>query len=313
MKLFPSRKPYRKGFFKVSDCHELFYALYGNPRGVPVLFVHGGPGAGCSESAHRHFNPKKFNILTIDQRGAGKSRPFAGLRGNTTQKLVKDLRDFLRFLKIEKTFLFGGSWGSCLSLCYAIKYSKTVLGMVLRGIYLGSGFDDDFMLTGGPKHQFPDVWKRFVGVVPKRFSERPSSYYWRMMHSKNKRVMKKYCREWALYESSLLRLEYDPKQASKDLWDKRVIALAKIEAHFFRNGCFLSNNYILRNAGKLKNIPLSIVHGRYDFVCPAENAYRLHVALPKSKLFIVTAGHSVSDGAIRESVMRELHRQAKRF
>jgi len=168
MKLFPSRKPYRKGYLAVGDGHELYYALYGNPKGSPVLFLHGGPGSGCNKYAHRHFNPRLFNILTIDQRGAGKSKPFAGLRANTTQNLVKDLHKFLDFLKIKKTLLFGGSWGSCLSLCYAIKYPESVLGMVLRGIYLGSREENEYFLLGKTRTHFPDVWERFVSNVPKK-------------------------------------------------------------------------------------------------------------------------------------------------
>jgi len=311
MKLFSKRKPYRQGYFPVGDGHELYYALYGNPNGVPVLFVHGGPGGGCGDRAHRQFNPKKFNILIVDQRGSGKSKPFASVRANTTQKLVQDFRKILKFLKIEKTLLFGGSWGSCLSLCYAIKYPKTVLGMVLRGIYLGSNFETDYMLSGTPQAQFPEVWERFVSFVPK--GKKPIQYYWKMMNSKSKSVARKFCKEWARYESSLCSLIYNPEKVDRELKGDWVLSIAKIEGHYFRHDCFLPDNYILKNAHKIRNIPLSIAHGRYDFVCEPKSAYLLHKALPKSKLFFVLSGHSSADPEMRSRMMKEIHNMAKNF
>lgn len=305
MKLFPSRKPYRTGFLPVGDGHELFYALYGNPKGSPVLFVHGGPGAGCGKYAYRHFNPRLFNILTIDQRGAGKSKPFAGLRGNTTQKLVGDLHKFLKFLKIKKTLLFGGSWGSCLSLCYAIKYPESVLGMVLRGIYLGSRPENDYFLNGYARTHFPEVWERFVSFVPK--GKNPSKHYWKMMNSKNNKTAHKYCYEWSVYEGNMLHLVYNPKKIAKEYRGNWVVPLARFEAKYLMNDCFLPKNYILKNCHKIKDIPLSIAHGRYDFVCTPEFAYKLHKALPKSKLFMITSGHSASDPEMRKIMMREIH------
>ena len=311
MNLFPRRKPYRKGYFPVTDGHKIYYELYGNQKGIPVLFVHGGPGAGCGKYAYRHFNPKKFNILAVDQRGAGKSKPYASWKSNTTQKLVEDFRNFLKFLGIKKIFLFGGSWGSCLSLCYAIKYPENVLGMVLRGIYLGSSFENDYLLNGNPRSHFPEAWKRFVGMVPK--GRKVLQFYWKMMNSKNKKTAYKFCREWAMYEGSVLHLEYDAKKVNKETRGKWIVPLSKLEAWYMMHDCFLSKDYILKRLDKIKNIPLSIVHGRYDFVCPPQNAYVLHNKLSKSKLFFVTAGHSASDPAIREAMMKEIHRMAKRL
>jgi len=313
MKLFPKRKPYKKGYFPVGDGHELFYALYGNPNGIPVLFVHGGPGGGCSKDAHRHFNPKKFNILTVDQRGAASSRPYASLRANTTQKLVQDFRKFLKFLKIKKVFLFGGSWGSCLSLCYAIKYPKTVMGMVLRGIYLGTRYENDYFLNGGARTHFPDVWERFVSMVPKRYQKKPSKYYWKMMHSKNEKTVKKYCYEWALYESSMVPLVYNPAKVRKATRGKWVVSIAKLEAHYLMNDCFLPKNYIMKNARKISRIPLSIIHGRYDFVCTPDIAYALHKVLPKSKLFFVLAGHAAGDSEMQSRMMKEIAEMGRKY
>jgi proline iminopeptidase len=313
MKMFPKRKPYQKGYFAVGGGHEIFYSLYGNPKGIPVLFVHGGPGAGCNDDAHRHFNPKKFNILTVDQRGAGKSRPYAGLRANTTQELVQDFRKLLGFLKIKKVFLFGGSWGSCLSLCYAIKYPEQVMGMVLRGIYLGTRYENEYFLNGGPKTHFPEVWERFLSFVPKKSRRNPAGHYWKMMNSRNSKVSYKYCYEWTLYESSMLRLIYDPKKVRKSIQKKWVESLAKLEAKYLLNDCFLPPNYIMRNAKKIANIPTSLVHGRYDFVCTPDIAYNLHKALPKSKLNFVLGGHSIADPAVRSLLMKEIHEMAGKY
>ncbi len=313
MKLYPARKPYRKGYFPVGNGHELFYALYGNPNGIPVLFVHGGPGAGCNANAHRHFDPKKFNILTVDQRGAGKSRPYASLRANTTKKLVQDFRKLLRFLKIKKVFLFGGSWGSCLSLCYAVKYPQTVKGMVLRGIYLGTRYENEYFLKGTPRTHFPEAWERFAGFAPRNYRNNPARYYWKMMNSKRQKTAYKYCYEWALYESSMLKLQYNLASVKKGMRGKWIVPLARLEAKYLMNDCFLPKNYIMRNVHKLKNIPVSIVHGRYDFVCTPDMAYQLHKALPKSKLFFVTAGHSLGDPEIRDRTMKEMALMGKKY
>lgn len=305
MPYFPSRKPYQTGYFPVSDSHRIYYACYGNPRGIPVLFVHGGPGAGCSKNAHRYFDPKRFNILTVDQRGCGKSKPFASLKGNTTHKLVEDFRMLLQHLGVKKTFLFGGSWGSCLSLCYAIKYPQTVLGMVLRGIFLGTGAEMDYLLQGGPQTHFPEVWKRFISLVPPRERNHPVRYYWKKINSTNPKTSYRYCREWSIYESMLLSLDFNPKKVLAQNRGKRVVSLARVEGHYFLNNCFLPPRYILNNAKKINRIPLTIVHGRYDFVCIPQEAYRLHASLPESKLFFVTSGHTANDAIMRETLIRE--------
>ncbi len=310
MKLYPLRKPYKRGFFKV-DGHELFYQLFGNPDGIPVLFVHGGPGAGCQPKDARYFDPKKFNVLLIDQRGAGQSKPFASLKNNKTKFLVDDLHKFLKFLNIKKTFLFGGSWGSCLSLCYAIKYPKTVLGMVLRGIYLGTPEENHHFLTGGVKSYFPEVWERFISNVPKEHKKNPSKFYWKMMNSKNFKTALKWCREWSLYELSALSLHYDEKKALKKSRGKWIVPFARLEAYYLMNDCFLPKDYIIKNARKIKRIPCTIVQGRYDVICPPKTAYSLHKALPKSKFLLVTAGHSSSDSEIQDALVDEMKRMAR--
>jgi len=310
MKLFPQRKPYKKGYFEV-DGHKLFYQLYGNPKGKPVLVVHGGPGGGCQPKDARYFDPKKFNILLIDQRGAGKSKPFASLKRNKTKYLVDDLHKFLQFLGIKKVYLFGGSWGSCLSLCYAIKYPKTVRGMVLRGVYLGTKEENHHFLTGGVRSYFPEVWERFISHVPKAFKKNPAKFYWKKMNANHNSTALKWCREWSLYELSALSLKYDQKKALKKTKGKWIIPFARLEAHYLMNNCFLPPNYIIKNAKKIKHIPCTMIQGRYDVICPPTTAYALHKALPKSKLYFVTAGHSSSDPEIKSALVREMKKIAR--
>ena len=185
--------------------------------------------------------------------------------------------------------------------------------MVLRGIWLCTPSENDYFLNGGSKTHFPEVWQRFSSMVPKRYRKKPISYYWKMMNSKNQKTAYKFCREWAIYEFSLCHLEYNVKNVMKETRGKWVVAFAKIETQYLRNDCFLPRNYILRNIRKIKNIPLSIVHGRYDFVCIPSAAYSLHKALPKSKLFYVTAGHAASDPEMRKRMVKEIHQMAKRF
>jgi proline iminopeptidase len=308
---YPDTKPYRTGFLPVSDGHRLWYACFGNPKGVPILLVHGGPGAGTSDTAHRYFDPKRCHILAIDQRGAGRSRPFAGLQGNTTDHLVQDLHDFLRFLGVDRAFLSGGSWGSCLGLVFALRHPDMVLGLLLRGIYLGSGFRDDFMFTGRSASHFPEAWERFLSHVPPAQRKNPCDYYWKRMGSKDPAVARLYCREWALYESSMLSLEVDFPAAARKARGRWVVPIARLEAHYISRNCFLTKDHILRHVCRIQHLPVSIVHGRYDFICPPENAVALHRALPKSRLHLVTAGHSSKDPAIVKTLRDEMARMIR--
>lgn len=309
-KLFPKIKPYRHGYFNAGDGHKLYYELCGNPKGKPLLYVHGGPGAGCSESSRRYFNPKKWNIILFDQRGAGRSRPFASTQANTTWNLVADMRRLLRLLGIKKVFLFGGSWGSTLSLVYAIKHPETVSGMLLRGIFLARNRDIIYAFGGGAEKYFPEAWERFIRLVPEkhRKGRNAISYYAKKMKSKNAFAAKKFAYEWARYELSMLKLEMPTKEIRKSLKEYNYLSLGKLEAHYTANKCFLPENYILRNAYKIRNIQATIVQGRYDTICPPIQAWLLHKALPKSKLFILTAGHASSEPEIQGRLVNEMER-----
>jgi proline iminopeptidase len=291
-KFCPVRKPYKKGYLQVSDGYKIYYHLYGNPKGKPVLFLHGGPGAGTEPKDARFFNPRIYNAILFDQRGAGKSKPFASIKNNTTWKLIEDINILLRHLGIKRVFLFGGSWGSTLALVYAIKYPNRVTGMLLRGVFLCDKEDSDYYLKGGTATHFPDVWERFLNNVPRKHRKDPLSYYLNRMQSKNKKIADKFAKEYTRYEVSILKLKITEKEIRKILKKNNLYkSMGMIESYYLKNMCFLPQKFILKNAKKISKIPTVIVHGRYDVICRPLIAYRLHKALPRSKLYFVTAGH----------------------
>ncbi len=313
MELFPKIRPYRHGYLDVGDGHSLYYELCGNPKAKPVLFIHGGPGQGCSPNSRRFFNPKKWNIILFDQRGAGRSKPFASTKANTTWKLVSDIRKLLQFLKIGKVFLFGGSWGSTLSLVYAIKHPETVTGILLRGVFLGRKWDMYYTFGGGAEEYFPDSWERFASKVPKGIrgnSSKLMRYYYQKMLSKNKAVARKYAFEWSRYELSMLKLSMPEKAIKAVMKEYNYISLATLECHYMVNKCFLPENYILKNAHRIssRKIPVSIVQGRYDILCPPIQAWLLHKAIPKSKLVLLPGGHGSSEVGVKEMLVGEMKR-----
>ena len=305
MKLYPKIKPYRHGFLKVGDGHEIYFELVGNPKGKPVLFVHGGPGGGCSPSDRRFFNPKKFNVLLFDQRGSGRSTPFASTKNNTTQKLVSDMRKLLKFLNMEKVFLFGGSWGSTLSLAYAVKHPKTVTGMMLRGIFLGTKEEINYTFGGGAEYYYPDAWERFVSMVPKSKRKNMLAYYLKKMQNGSRKSRRKHSYEWAYYELSMIRLKSKREDIVKNLKKYNFESLSVLEAHYMISNCFMADNYLLRNARNLK-MPVTIIQGRYDIITPPIAAWNLNKTLKKSKLIFTTSGHGSSDRENTETIIKEL-------
>ena len=300
-----SLESYQTGYIAVSDGYELYYELYGNPKGIPVLFLHGGPGAGFSDSDKQFFDKRRYNVIFFDQRGASRSKPFGSIENNTTQDLVSDINKILDYLKFDQVFVFGGSWGSTLSLVYAIHHPKRVLGLVLRGIWLANNYGLEHYIGGGIKEFFPDVWDRFNSLVKK--GEHPVSYYLQQMLSKDKKISEKYAYEWAYYESSFYTLRKIENIA--DIVDSFPYkSLAILEAHYIHNKCFIPEDFIIKNIDKIKKIKTSIVQGRYDFICPPIQAFRLHENLANSKLNIVNAGHSSSDPEIKKALKSELKR-----
>jgi proline iminopeptidase len=296
---------YKKGYISVSDKHKLYYELYGNPKGIPVIFLHGGPGAGFSDKDKTFFNKRRYNVILFDQRGSSRSKPFGSIKNNTTQDLVNDIDRILDHLKFDKVYVFGGSWGSTLALVYAIHNPGRVKGLILRGIWLSNKYSIDHYLGGGIKEYYPDVWDRFSKLVKK--GEKPADYYLKKMFSANKKESDKYAYEWAYYEMSFYTIR-KIENTEDILHTFSYKSLAILEAHFIKNNCFLPEDFIMKNIKKIRDIPVAIVHGRFDFICTPVQAFRLHAALKNSTLNIMTAGHSGYDKENFKRLKTELKR-----
>lgn len=306
-----SYKPYKKGYFPVSDGHKLYFELWGNPKGIPAISFHGGPGSGFEDKHKRFFDPKAYNVLFFDQRGAGRSKPFANLNANTTQKLVEDTQKLMEHVGFKNALMFGGSWGSTLALVFAIKNPHLATGLILRGTFLANKYDIRHYSQGGVKNHFPEIWERFVSLVPKEERKNISSYYLRQMQSKDPKTKEKYTYEWAYYECSLLKMRFSKKEVLETLKEFSYKSLAPLEAHYMVNNCFLEEDFILKNASNLSYLPVSIIHGRYDFICPPRNSFQLHKKIKGSKLHFVKAAHSASEKPIEKKLIAELKRFEK--
>ena len=300
-----NNQAYKNGYINVSDNHSLYFELYGNPNGIPVLFLHGGPGAGFSDKDKQFFNKKRYNVIFFDQRGSSRSKPFGSIENNTTLDLIGDINKVLDDLGFKSVYVFGGSWGSTLALVYAIHSPARVKGLVLRGIWLANKYGLDHYINGGIKHFFPDVWERFAKLVPE--GENPVNYYLDKMLSNDKEISNKYAYEWAYYEMSFYTINKisDPDESLKTFSFK---SMAILEAYYIKNNCFLSEDFIINNINKITNIKTSIVQGRYDFICPPTQAFRLHSKLKNSTLNITNAGHSSSDLENKKTLISELRR-----
>ncbi len=305
MTTIKNKQSYKTGYFDVSDGHSLYFELYGNPKGIPVLFLHGGPGAGFSDNDKQFFNKNRYNVVLFDQRGTSRSKPFGSIENNTTQDLLSDIDLLLDHLGFDNVYVFGGSWGSSLALVYAIHNPKRVLGLVIRGIWLANNYGLDHYIRGGIKEFFPDVWDRFASLVPD--GENPVDYYLDKMLSDDKKVSDKYAYEWAYYEMSFYTINKisDPHEALQSFSYK---SMAILEAYYIKNNCFLTEDFIMKNIDKIENIKTSIVQGRYDFICPPAQAFRLHSELKNSVLNITNAGHSSSDTDTKRTLIKELKR-----
>jgi len=304
-KLYPPIKVNRQFWLQVDPLHELYVEESGNPEGLPVLFVHGGPGAGCEEKHRSYFDPNVYRIILFDQRGAGKSRPHASLERNTTLDLVSDMEKIRVALEIDRWVLFGGSWGSTLSLVYAELHPDRVMGLILRGIFLCRPSEIAWFYQDGAKHLFPDYWQDFIAPIPDDERHDLLNAHHRRLTGDDEVARMRSAEAWSVWEGRTATLV--PKREVVDFFSNPHVALAlsRIESHYFVNHIFLEQNYILANVYRLKNIPGTIVHGRYDVVCPLENAWDLHRAWPESSLEIIPdAGHSASEPGIVHALIQ---------
>ena len=302
--LYPEIEPYARHHLAVDDTHELYLEESGNPDGMPVLVVHGGPGGGCEDYHRRFFDAERFRIILMDQRGAGRSTPLAELEVNTTAHLVDDMEKVRHVLGIDRWMLFGGSWGSTLSLVYAETYPENVLGLVLRGIFLCRPRDIHWFYQDGASRIFPDYWQDFLEPIPEGERDNLVAAYYRRLTSDNELEQIQAAKAWSIWEGRCATLHPNPKVVEHFGHPHVAIALARIECHYFMNQSFLEPDQILRNADRLADIPGIIVHGRYDMVCPLENALALSAEWPRASLRIIRdAGHSASEPAIVDALM----------
>ena len=303
--LFPDIKPNAQHRIAVDPPHELFVEESGNPDGIPVLVVHGGPGGGCEDYHRRFFDAERYRIILMDQRGAGRSRPLAEFVGNTTQNLVDDIETVRTFLGVDRWILFGGSWGSTLSLVYAQSHPDRVLGLVLRGIFLCRPRDIHWFYQEGASRVFPDYWRDFLAPIPEDERGDLVAAYYRRLTSSNELEQMQAAKAWSIWEGRCATLHPNPRVVEHFGHPHVAIALARIECHYFMNNAFLEDDQIVRDAALLKDIPGIIVHGRYDMVCPLDNALALSQAWPEADLRIIRdAGHSASEPAIIDALMR---------
>ena len=308
--LYPEIEPFRSGLFKVSDLHQIYVEEVGNPKGYPVLFLHGGPGAGCSPKHRRYFDPKHYRIILFDQRGAGQSIPHAELRENTTWDLVNDIEKLRESLNIQKWHVFGGSWGSTLALSYAVTYPERVSGLIVRGIFLCRPEEIKWFYQEGAHWIFPDEWESFVKPIPPSERNDMVRNYYKYLTSDNMNVRKEAAKRWSEWEGATIKLIPDPKTKDTFGGDMMAMSLARIECHYFINNAFFkTNNFLLEQAHKLKNIPGVIVHGRYDIVCPVKSAFDLHKVWPEAELHVIPdAGHAVDEPGILTALINATDR-----
>lgn len=312
--LYPEIQPYVTHSIEVEKPHVLHVEECGNPKGIPALFVHGGPGMGCEPYHRRFFDPERYRIILVDQRGAGRSTPHAELEGNHTAALVEDMETIRKHLGIERWLLFGGSWGSTLSLVYAETHPERVLALVLRGIFLCRPEDIRWFYQEGAGRIFPDHWEAYVSLIPE--AERDdfvAAYYKRLTHADEVTRMRA-AEAWSLWEGRTSTLRPNEAVTAHFGDPYTALSLARIEAHFFVNNTFLRPNQILADADRLRGIPGVIVHGRYDVVCPMDNAWALHQAWPDSELHIIPdAGHSATEPGNVDALIRATNQFAEQL
>jgi len=305
MNLYPTAELFNSFQLPVSDMHSIYVEESGNKNGKPVIFLHGGPGGGISSSYRQYFDPEKWRIIMFDQRGCGKSTPFAELKENTTWDLVEDIEKIRKHLGIDSWVVFGGSWGSTLSLAYSQTHPSSCKGLILRGIFLVRKKEIDWFYQEGANNIFPDRWESFLAPIsPDKRNNLLKAYYEILTgddHSKKIEAAK----AWSTWEGSTVRLLLDENFIGDFSDEKFAEAFARIECHYFMNNCwFDSDNYLIENIDKIRNIPTVIVHGRYDIICPVVQAWDLHKAWPEADFYIIPdAGHSIYEEGIKNKLI----------
>jgi proline iminopeptidase len=303
--LYPDIEPFDTGTLQVDARHRLHYEQCGNPAGKPVVLLHGGPGAGCGPKMRRFHDPKRYRIVLFDQRGAGRSTPHADLVDNTTWDLVADIEKLRLHLGIERWQVFGGSWGSTLALAYAETHPERVTELVLRGIFMLRRWELEWFYQEGTSRLFPDAWQQYLAGIPAvEHGDLISAYHRRLTHE-DPAIRLAAARRWSVWEAATSFLRQDPDFMSGHEEEAFALAFARIESHYFVNGGFFdADDQLLRDAQRIRHIPGTIVHGRYDVVCPVQNAWDLKQAWPEAKLVIApTSGHSAFETEIASALV----------
>lgn len=297
--LYPPIEPYRHKHLPVSDLHTIHYEECGRPEGLPALFVHGGPGGGIETSYRQYFDPARYRVILVDQRGSGQSRPHAELQENTTQHLIADMERVRKDAGVERWLVFGGSWGSTLGLAYAEAFPERVAGLILRGIFLCRDAEIRWFYQEGANRVFPDHWEQFLAPIPAEERGDLLQAYYRRLTGDDRAMQLEAARAWSIWEGATSKLYFDEGSVAKFGEEQFSLAFARIESHYFVNRAFLEEDQLLRDVDKLRPIPGVIVQGRYDMVCPMTSAWDLHRAWPEAQLEIVPdAGHSITEPGI---------------
>ncbi|MCB9889791.1 MAG: prolyl aminopeptidase [Planctomycetes bacterium] len=308
--LYPAIEPFDQGLLAVDDHHRIYYEQCGNPAGKPVVFVHGGPGGGAGKDYRRFFDPEAYRIVLFDQRGCGRSTPYASLRDNTTWHLVADIECIREHLGIDRWQVFGGSWGSTLSLCYAQTHPDRVTELVLRGIFMLRRKELEWFYQEGASHLFPDAWEHYLAPIPAVERGDLMSAYYRRLTSDEEATRVEAARAWSVWEGTTSLLYPDEGKIAETGADEFAVAFARIECHYFVHGGFFQDeDQLLHGVDRIRHIPTVIVQGRYDVVCPARSAWDLFRRWPESELVIVDdAGHSALEPGNRSELVRATDR-----
>ncbi|HEY8595341.1 MAG TPA: prolyl aminopeptidase [Devosiaceae bacterium] len=310
--LYPAIEPYESGHLDVGDGHSIYYERCGTPGAKPAVFLHGGPGGGLAPDYRRLFDPDKYDVMLFEQRGCGRSTPYASLEANTTWHLVADIEKLRELTGVEKWLVFGGSWGSTLGLAYAQTHPDRVSELVLRGIFTLRRFELEWFYQYGASLLFPEKWERYLAAIPEDEHDDLMGAYHKRLTDPDPAVQAAAARAWSLWEGETITLLPDPRKTEAFGNERYAVAFARIENHFFKHGGWLEEGQLIRDAYKLKHIPGVIVQGRYDICTPAVTAWDLHKAWPEAEFHIVPdAGHAVSEPGIRDLLIRATDRFAE--
>lgn len=301
--LFPAITPYSSGFLAVDGNHNLYWEQSGNPEGIPVVLLHGGPGAGATPTHRRFFDPDFYRIIIFDQRGCGRSYPLGSLENNTTKHLIADIDVLRKHLHIDKWHIFGGSWGSTLGMQYAALYPERCISLILRAIFLCEQEEIEWFLYG-MKTVFPEAWEQFAGILSADEQKDILNSYYARLTSPELKVQMEAAIRWSLYEGACSSLLPNYETITTEEQKQHALALARIEAHYFKNEVAAPKDSLINKIDIMRNIPTIIIHGRYDIICPMQTAYKLHQAWPEADYWVVPdAGHSALDPAIRSKLI----------